>query len=179
MSIDSLYRDMCAGNAAAERELFERLSESFRLFAQHKLGDTRDAEEAVQEALMTIVQKHSSTEIDTSFKAWAYRILRNKILDCYRAGKHRRNRFAPMSGQESVDSRSDSDPGLKQRLLDCLRKIAVINVRFTRVLSLHYQGYTTDEVCERLTLSRNGVYILLSRARTMLKFCLEEGNVQR
>jgi len=178
-SIDTLYNRVRSGSVDAERELFERLSESFRLFAQHRLGDEHDAEETVQEALMTIAQKHRTTEFETSFKAWAYRILENKILDCRRARQNRRRRFAAMTGQESLGSRSDTVPALKRRLLECLQKLAGINSRFARVLSLHYQGYTTDEICERLAISRNGVYILLSRARTMLKLCLEKSGLRQ
>lgn len=179
MSINELYAAVRAGDAAAERELFKRLSESFRLFAQHRVGDERDVEEVVQEALMTITRKHRSVDFETSFMAWAYRILDNKILECYRARERRRRRFTPMADHDVQVSSKDFDLDLKRLLLQCLKKVGAINRRFTRVLGLHYQGYTTDDICEQLGLSRNGVYILLSRARSMLKTCLEEGGIRQ
>lgn len=179
MSIDTLYQDMRAGDTAAERQLFKKLSESFRLFAQHRLGDERDAEEVVQEALMTIAQKHQSTVFETSFKSWAYRVLENKILDCYRARQYRMRRFIPLIDHDSRDPRPACDVDLRRRLIACLKEVAGVNTRFARVLSLHYQGYTTGDICARLALSRNGVYVLLSRARSMLKSCLEEGEIHQ
>jgi len=68
---------------------------------------------------------------------------------------------------------------LKKKLLDCLNKINDANTRHARVLNLHYQGFIVREICEKLKLTRNGVYILLSRSRTMLKNCLERGDVFR
>ncbi|MDH4034538.1 MAG: hypothetical protein OEV80_12145, partial [candidate division Zixibacteria bacterium] len=71
----------------------------------------------------------------------------------------------------------DFDPALKRRLLDCLKKIRSTNLRYARILNLQYQGFDTEDVCRRLAVTRSNLYSLLSRARTVLELCLEEGGV--
>jgi DNA-directed RNA polymerase specialized sigma24 family protein len=44
---------------------------------------------------------------------------------------------------------------------------------------MRYQGYNTEEICEKMGLSRNGIYILLSRARKMLENCLKTGEIKQ
>jgi DNA-directed RNA polymerase specialized sigma24 family protein len=56
--------------------------------------------------------------------------------------------------------------------MDCFRKICRSNNRHARVLNLHYQGFTTVEICRRLDISENNLYVLLSRARRALELCL-------
>ena len=72
----------------------------------------------------------------------------------------------------------DTDPDLKRRLLGCLQKICRQNVRYARILNLHYQGYKTGEVCGRMDVRPATLYSVLSRARSMLEDCLEKGDVR-
>jgi len=62
-------------------------------------------------------------------------------------------------------------------LVECLRELIRGFPRYARVLNLVQQGYGTEEICERMTISRNNLYVLLSRGRKVLKDCIsyEEG----
>ena len=80
-SINTLYQNARDGDRSAERELLKHLDVSFRLFAQRRVWNEQDAEEVVQEALLTISTNYGSMEFETSFAAWAYKVLQNKILD--------------------------------------------------------------------------------------------------
>ena len=120
---------------------------------------------------MTIAAKIDDTEFNVSFAAWAYKVLENKLLYYYRTKKSRSDRFA---GEAEVDGvAAQLNPSLKLKLLDCLRKIHAANRRHARILNLRYQGYDTEEICSKIGITRNNVYIILSRARSMLKQCLE------
>jgi DNA-directed RNA polymerase specialized sigma24 family protein len=46
--------------------------------------------------------------------------------------------------------------------------------RHARILVMKYQGYRTAEICERMSITPNNLYVTLSRARAMLKACLEK-----
>ena len=178
LDTNSLYRAFRSGNGAVREQLFQILGESFRLFVQQKVGGKDDAEELVQDALTTVAEKIDSVEIEVSFAAWSYGVLENKLLNYYRHKKTQRDRFVQLSDDDRSGSSQHPDPDLKLRLLNCLKKISEDNIRRARVLNLHYQGYSVDEICERFELSRNGVYVLLSRARSLLKTCLEKGDIR-
>jgi RNA polymerase sigma factor (sigma-70 family) len=177
LNINELHRRACDGEKSAEAALFERLSVSFRVFAQQRIGNRDDAEEIVQEALVTILGKYREIEFTSSFSAWAHRVLINKTLD-YHKRKGRQDHVFVTSSQEASHAGSPGiDPALQARLRSCLQAVLKVNRRYGRILALHYQGYTTPEICERLDITTNHFYVILSRARSMLEACLEEGNV--
>jgi RNA polymerase sigma-70 factor (ECF subfamily) len=177
VNINELHERARHGTRSAEEALFEGLTVSFRLFAQHRIGNREDAEEVVQEALVTISTKYRQVAIETSFAAWAYRILVNKILDHLKGKKARGQAMARFSESRREQRSVTSDPTFKRRLLDCLKKVNEANRRHARILNLHYQGYSTQEICERLGITQNHFYVTLSRARSMLQACLDRGEV--
>jgi RNA polymerase sigma-70 factor (ECF subfamily) len=177
LNINELHSETRGGGQAAEERLFKGLSESFRLFVQHRIWNEQDSEEIVQDSLATIAAKYRVIEFDISFAAWAYKVLENKILHYYRTKRSRESRFSQTGEILDRAVSPKTNPDLKRRLLDCLRKISGVNRRHARILNLRYQGFSTDEICGRLDVTRNNVYILLSRARSMLKQCLEKGEV--
>ena len=175
-NINTLCFRAQAGDRDAETELLQHLTVSFRLFAQQRIWNQQDAEEIVQDTLVTIVAKFKDIEFETSFAAWAYKVLNNKLLDnMKKKGTHKRLIEQMSYHNESTRSES-SDPELTRRLLDCFRNMSKTNNRHARILNLHYQGHTTREICDKLRLTENHFYVLLSRARVALEACLEKGN---
>ena len=178
MKLDELFRKTVNGDASSEEDLFRRLSVSFHVIAQHKIWDKSEAEEIVQNALMTVAQKYRSLSTDVSFGGWAYKVLNNKVLDYIKSKKTAKGQAVEVQIDCSNLSVDDPDPILKSKLLECLRKIGKANKYHARILNLHYQGYTTKEICERMGLKPNNLYVRLSRARSLLELCLEKGDVK-
>jgi len=173
--LNDLYRAARSGDREAENRLMGHLTVSFRLFAQHRIWNVEDAEEVVQEALVTILSKYKGLEIETSFAGWSYRVLQNKILDFVKKKSARRRLDEANAISLAEDAYVCPDPRLKVRLIECFRKINQTNSRHARVLNLHYQGYPVTEVCRRLGVTENNLYVLLSRARRALELCLKKG----
>jgi len=174
--INILYGQIRQGDAGKEKRLFQVLSEKFRYFALHRIWDRADAEEVVQNALMTIYGEFKTVEFTVSFAAWAYKVLDNKILD-YIQTKKRRGLLMDRAIQNhriSQPTLSTENPELKRRLLSCLEKIGRSHIRYARILNLHYQGFTTSEICRKVNLTRNVFYTSLFRARLLLVSCLED-----
>ena len=178
MNINELYDIARNGDRDSENQLFKSLTESFRLFTQQRIWNEQDAEEIVQDTLVTVAEKYGDIQFEVSFAAWAYRVLENKILNYYRGKHYQESRFSWAQDGSQERSSGVSDPFLKRQLLDCLEKINRVHPRHARILNLRYQGYSADEVCEKLAISRNNLYILLCRARSMLKLCLEKGDIK-
>ena len=177
MSIDSLYRAALDGDEASERELFRYLTDRFRLFAQLKTRNQQDSEDIVQNALMTIAKRYRNIDFQVSFASWSYKVLSNKMLDYFKTQRGRERNLQSASLESERATPQDLHPDTRQQMLDCLKKVGRANGRFARILNLHYQGYNTGEICHKLGLKRSYFYVVLSRARSMLEACLEEGDV--
>lgn len=178
MELNSLHAAARAGDQAAEEQLFFIFLESFRLIVEHRIREMQDAEDVVQNALVVISQKYKDIDVETSFAGWAHQVLENTIMKHYRTQQTRQRKFVPMNSCVEPEAADNPDPTLKRRILECLRKIRQVNNRHARIINLHYQGYTVDEICGKLRITRNSLYITLSRVRSMLRLCLEKGDIQ-
>ena len=170
-----LARRAGAGDTESEAQLMQHLSVSFRLFAQHRVWNDEDAEEVVQDALLVVLAKYREIDFETSFSGWAYQILNHKIMDYVKKKQTRRRLDEQRLAAEPDDGSMRSDEDLKKRLIDCFRKLHGRNVRHARILNFSYQGYTTDEICQRLQVKESHLYVLLMRARKALMACLGKG----
>jgi RNA polymerase sigma-70 factor (ECF subfamily) len=176
--IHNLYIKSCDGDRRAEKKLFEVLTSRFRLFAHQKIRNQADAEEVVQDALLAISAEYRSITIRTSFSSWASKVLHNRILNYLRKKTYEKRRFDRGIDKdvEMMTAPNMVILDLKKRLQECLEKLCRRNIRYARILNLHYQGYTTEEICQRLGIKRATLYSALSKARTMLERCLEKGD---
>ena len=177
MNINALHEVARLGDQSAEKALFESLAVRFRLFVHQRIRNEEDGEDIVQDTLMAISREYGKLDIETSFAAWAYKVLNNRIMNHLRKNRTEQQRIHQMVEGENLASSANVDPLLEMKLVECLEKIAGVNRRYARILDLHYQGYTGDEVCDKLKIKRNHAYVILSRARSMLKMCLEKGDV--
>jgi RNA polymerase sigma-70 factor (ECF subfamily) len=175
LGINELQESARHGDRVAEEQLFERLTARFRLFVRQRLGTASEAEEVVQEAVTTIFQKYREVDFESSFTGWAYQVLNNKIMTLVKTRERRRSKLDELSVTSEAAPAGRPDSDLEERLLDCLRALNRASPRHARILNLHYQGYTVEEICRRLGLTRTNFYSILSRARGRLQECLEKG----
>lgn len=178
LNIDTLYNNCRGGDKAAEKQLFEKLSARFRLFAELKIRDEMDAQEVCQKALMIVFEKHSGIDFETSFAAWAHKVLHNEILKYYRTEAYRGNLFLRGNDDNVPPPTWTPNPELKRRMVKCIKLICRAYNRYGRVLNLKYQGYTAEEICERLDITPSNFYTMVSRSRLLLDTCLETGDIR-
>lgn len=176
--INELHKLAKDGDKEAENKLFKNLSDSFLIFAQHRLWDKADIEEIVQESLMTITAKYKEIEFDTSFSAWAYKVMENKLMSFYRNNRSREDKIQQLTERKKESSHWSPNPTLRLKLRDCLQAVSKYSTRYARIINLSYHGFETNEICDKLNIERNNVYNLLSRARRLLKNCLEKGVIK-
>lgn len=177
MNIDALYVQACQGDPTAEKELYQKLSAKFRLFAQRKVWNDDDAEEIVQEALVTVFESYRDIEIESSFAGWAHTVLQFKILSYIKSRIRQAGRNVPLDNPGVYEGTWEPDPDLKLRLEDCFRQVAKANMRYARILNLLHQGFKMAEISDKLDTNSPQIYVVLHRARSMLKGCLEKGKV--
>ena len=169
---------MSGGDQVARKQLYEQLYVSFRILARHRVADWNDAEEVVQAAMVKVSSKLDQlTEVER-FSAWAHAILKHEIIDHYRTAQSRRNREIELEDSSVRHSQDPDDRELKAKLKECLKKLNSVFGKHARILNLRYQGYSTGEICRRMSLTPNNFYVILNRARAMLKNCLESGEIR-
>ena len=148
MDINKLQEVARTGDRAAEEELFGILLARFRLFARLRIRATADAEEVVQDALKVIFEKYRSTEFETSFTAWAYQVMKNRLLTHVTTAGRRDKRQTDIDAMPQEPSVNQPDKDLERRLLFCLEKVNRAHSRHARILNLHYQGYAQADICD-------------------------------
>jgi RNA polymerase sigma factor (sigma-70 family) len=167
------------GDDGAEKQFIKILSVRFVAIAKRRIGSRDDAEDIAQEACVTVLAKYKVDLSIANFEAWAYGVLRMKIGNHLQKKTTRQEQ--PLPETELCDTSGEPaqhhDPELGLRLNDCVRKLIVVFPRYARVLNLIYQGYKSDEICRRLKISPNNMYVILSRGRSLLKQCLEKGDI--
>lgn len=177
MSINELYSQARAGEKSAENQLFQKLTDRFRLFAHQKIWNQEEAEDLVQAALAVVAAEYRQVNVEISFAAWAHKIIENRLLGYIQKQRRQKGRTTSSDEKEYLTAAWTPNPTLRMRLLDCLKKVGRANRRYARIINLHHFGYTREEVCKRLELTREQSYVVMSRARSMLKECLETGEV--
>ena len=179
LDINALYSSARGGDQKSHDQLFAALTARFRTFARLRIRDEMDSEEIVQDALMAIAREYAGLNIETSFAAWAYRVLNNRLLAYLQTKKRRSGKIGRLPENESSAAMTDHrpDPELKRRLIDWFNKLGRVNRRYARILNLRYQGYQTEEICARMKLRSSNLYSILSRARSLLELCLEKGDI--
>jgi RNA polymerase sigma-70 factor, ECF subfamily len=101
-----------SGDSSAMGALLERHYDRIRAVCCRIAGDTRDGEDATQEALIRIVRNLSGFDQRSSFSTWAYRIATNSALDELRRRQRRPIAVTPTTD----DSHDDAVPGLSSQI---------------------------------------------------------------
>lgn len=174
-TINELFQRAVSGNSEDRERLFECLSDRFHLFLRLKQCEKRDAEEIAQNALATVAEEFEKLNITVSFSAWAHKVLENRFLHHLQSSRRREARSAPLDEEAISANPKMIDPDLKMRLLHCLEQVALSNRRYARILNLHQIGYSREEICQKLGMTVNQSYVVMSRARAMLRQCLDNG----
>ena len=179
MDFNELYNAAKNGDTAAEKSLFSRLSVSFCAITQRRIWNQEDGEEVAQEALMTVLEKYRSADIETTFAGWAHTVLKNKILDYIKVKEGRSRLMNKYVEERKHQAEPPDDIGLVERIKRCFFEIHQTHRQHARILNLQFHGFSTEEICTSLRITRNNYYVSLSRARAMLEKCLSRRQDKR
>ncbi|HSH49738.1 MAG TPA: sigma-70 family RNA polymerase sigma factor [Halomonas sp.] len=165
-------------------------------FALMHLRDRNQAEDAVQEAMMSAIEKSESFAGRSGYETWVFGILKYKILDAMRAQK-RHGRWQPLedegdddaidrqfqqNGRWRVDARPSSwgepEAAFESELFWQVFDACMIALpdNAARVFSLReLMGLSTEEICRELGIKENNCWVILHRARLRLRACIGKG----
>lgn len=167
-------------------------------FARLQLRDQAAAEDAVQEALAAALAGGERFAGRAALKTWVFGILRHKIVDLIRA-KAREVDFSALGADEAelddaIDAAfradghwqaqaaprawGDPEDSLRQSqfwdVFDaCLNHLPENTARV--FMMRNFLELDTEEICRELRISTSNCHVILHRARSALRLCLERG----
>ncbi len=162
-------------------------------FAFLRLKEREAAEDAVQETLLSAHKSLQQFQGRSSMKTWLVSILKNKIIDHLRkVTREGLTYYEDLGGDRVVDESftkfgiwrkffgawEESPEALlerkdfMQRVVQCLHGLPdnLRNVFTLRVM----EDVTTEDICERLEITPNNLWVIFYRARMRLRQCLEQ-----
>jgi RNA polymerase sigma-70 factor (ECF subfamily) len=180
--------------------LVDRHGDALFRYAMLRLRDRHAAEDLVQEAFLAAIETGERFEHQSRERTWLIGILRHKLLDYWR--KQSRQQAVSQYANPSEDQNErDADPAVDtlfnqrgmwqthpgrfnldpddlierdefwQALSEC---IEALPERQARAFSLRsVDEVESAEVCQTLGITSRNLWVLLHRARTRLRDCLE------
>ena len=168
-------------------------------FALSRVRDHDVAEDLVQETLLAAVRNPDGFEGRARLGTWLTGILRNKILDHYRAAaRDKRDPLSSLEEQAAHEPDSEwftpggqwsSHPGLGLETLDasphdlveraevlaaiqdCLSRMPR---SLQRIFALReFDDRDSDEICDAVGITRGSLGVLMHRSRQLLRACLQ------
>ncbi|RFP12772.1 MULTISPECIES: sigma-70 family RNA polymerase sigma factor [unclassified Duganella] len=161
-------------------------------FAQLQIRNQAMAEDAVQDALIAVLEKPERFNGQSSLRTYVTGILKFKIIDCLRASSRERqiDTAEDQSEDDAIDSLfkadghtvnqpmawGDPDATLEQKdffkvLEICLEKLPAKTARI--FMMREWLELETDEICKELAITTSNAWVLLYRARMRLRECLD------
>ena len=161
-------------------------------FAQLQLRNEALAEDAVQDALIAVLEKPERFAGQSSLRTYVTGILKFKIIDNLRCATRERQIDTDdgQSEDEAIDALfvadghtrepplqwGNPDATLEQqdffRVLEvCLEKLPSQSARL--FMMREWLELETEEICKELTITPANVWVILYRARVRLRECLD------
>ncbi len=155
IAVDLLAR-MATGDEAALVAFYERFSPSLYGLALKMMQDEKEAEDVLQEALLSIWRRAATyNSLLSSPFSWAVMIARNKGIDRLRS-RQRVERIAErataeFSQQANMDDQSAEEPFFKEQHAIVRSGLARLPSEQREALELaFFSGLTHEEIAERL-----------------------------
>lgn len=168
-----LITRVVAGDAAAERELYETYVDRIYRLAFRLAGDDDLARDFTQATFIRAFEKLGSFRGESSLSTWLHSIGVSVALNGLRKTKRLRNREAPMEEGLMVGvTRRKADPDLKERLA---RAIDALADKYRTVFVMHdVEGYTHEEISGTLSIPIGTSKSHLFQARSKLRVALAD-----
>ena len=152
------------GTGEAVARLVDTYGDMLLRLASTRLRSTADAEDAVQEVFLYLLEHDVTFRSETHEKAWLIRATLHRACDLQ---KRADRRHLPL---EELPERVAPEPD--DALLDAVRALPE---KYSAPLYLHYYaGYSLQEIGRLLRLPAATVGTRLSRGRALLKKALQE-----
>ena len=150
---------------------------AFKAFLTARVGSEAEAEDILQNGLLKALRSAGELKQEAKLTAWFYQLLRNAVIDHYRARGSARRRDDALGemvarlGEDVVAA----PPGWEKQVCGCLAGV-VDSLKPTHADLLRrvdLNGESVQEAARALKLTPNNASVILHRARKELRSRLE------
>ncbi len=180
INVEKLWLDeLKRGDKEAFRKLYEEYHQKVYSTAITLLGNTEDAEDAVQEVFMKIYRKVSYFNGKSKIGTWLYRIAVNVCIDHVRRSKVRRPKSLSVEDNSIINHRDNGIEAEKSVILGEVNRltkkaITQLSPKLRTVVVLRdLQGMAHSEIADVLGCSKGTVSSRLNRGRLKLRALLK------
>lgn len=168
-----------------------RYADYLYTYASFRISDHDMARDLVQETFLAALERKDKFQGRSTEKTWLTSILKNKIVDVYRA-KAKKNTnsidstdtdfFDPDDGHWN-DQHRPAELGIEQpdalenkefqRILQaCMKKLPAL---WFSVFSMKYlDDETAEQICSQLKLTPSNFWVIIHRTKVNLRSCLQK-----
>ncbi len=166
-SLEQLMLLAQQGDSRSYARLFQQITPILRAFVGKKLNNPQDAEDVVQEILISIHSASHTYDTDRPFKAWMFTIARYRLADHLRAlyakiEKGRDVNFEDeayqLSHPENV-TRTYENREYLEKIMNSLPKKQQKIVTMMKI-----EGYTAQETAQKMNMTESAVKVSAHRA---------------
>ncbi len=184
---------MAPGKAVSDPSLWvDRYGDYLYGFALRRIPDPTTAQDLVQETFLAALKSKANFKGHSSRKTWMIGILKHKLIDHLRK-KYRETTWEdPDAALKNEDQLFDANgkwdvkpakwaanpqdlyeqKAFMEAVLLCIHALPR---RLGDAFTLReLEGSTTDQICKILGISATNCYVMLHRARSMIRRCLEK-----
>lgn len=160
------------GYAMLQASVIENYVDRIYDYALRKTYTREEADELSQEILFTLVRELPRLRDERRFEPWLWSVAGN-VAKCFRRsmGKQRAMYFYDVPEEIVYDETAAGEAARNEELYASLRgKIAMLSSVYRNIIILHYyEGLSTKQISERLSIPEGTVTWRLSEARRKLK----------
>ena len=146
---------------------------AFKAFLTARVGSEAEAEDILQNGLLKALQRAGELQDDTKLTAWFYQLLRNAVVDHYRARGSTRKRHEALGemiatlGEDVVAA----PKGWEAQLCGCLGSVVdTLKPRHAELLRrVDLDGESVQTAAKALGITPNNASVTLLRARRELR----------
>jgi RNA polymerase sigma factor (sigma-70 family) len=151
---------------------------AFRAFLRKRLSNETIVEDVFQQCLLRAVERQHSVKNQDSVVAWFYQILRNAIIDYYRAKAADDSRHEAFEKEAEVLHQQDvpSLDAVKATICACLEEVVgTLRPSYGELIRrIDLGSESPAEVAKALHISTSNARVRLHRARQALRNGLQE-----
>lgn len=156
-----------------------------------RVNDANVAKDLIQETFFAGLKSSANFQGKATERTWLVSILKRKIIDHYRKinsnkGKsevrmsfyeHGENQGdwiqerIPQSWDNEVEKNIENDE-LRTQLEQCIDNLPDKYAMVFKMKTI--QGFETEDICKELSITTSNLWVIIHRARTQLRFCMEK-----
>jgi len=158
------------GDRNAFELLIDPYSKALCNYILFRVKNDADANDIVQETMLSIWRSIASYDYQSSFKTWAFSIARRRLADCYRANN--KNDTLPLTDFENVFTAKDNLNESIERM-DIEQALSNLNNKDNELVYLVFQAQLSyQEISALLDIPVGTVKSRMSNIKTKLKTLL-------